>query len=130
MPDSSNAVQLSFTQTKSKPFLKWVGGKSQLLNQFEPYFSAAFTGVNVKRYIEPFVGGGAVFFHLNNRDYLPESAILNDNNEELINTFLIVRDHVEQLISLLSVHENKHNREYVRIPICTNNNLLPLDGGG
>ena len=112
MSKSSDAIQLSFTKTKSKPFLKWVGGKSQLLYQFEPYFSAAFKGGNVKRYIEPFVGGGAVFFHLSNNDRLPESSFLFDNNEDLINAFQIVRDQVELLIAVLTAHEINHNREY------------------
>ena len=112
MPNSSDAIQLSFTRTKSKPFLKWVGGKFQLLSQFEPYFETAFKKVNVNRYIEPFVGGGAVFFHLCNYDRLNEKSILFDNNEELINTFQIVRDNVKDLIVLLSKHEKKHDRDY------------------
>ena len=112
MPNYSDAIQLSFTQTKSKPFLKWVGGKSQLLNQFEPYFAAAFNEGDIKRYIEPFVGGGAVFFHLCNYDRLPEQSFLFDINDELINTFQIVRDHVNDLIELLAIHEKKHDREY------------------
>ena len=112
MAKASYTIQQSFTQTKSKPFLKWVGGKSQLLDQFELYFATAFDGGNIKRYIEPFVGGGAVFFHLSNRDRLTEDSFLYDNNEELINTFHIVRDQVEQLMALLAIHEKNHNREY------------------
>ena len=112
MSKSRNTIQQSFTQTKSKPFLKWVGGKSQLLDQFEPYFAAAFDSGNIKRYIEPFIGGGAVFFNLSNKDCLPETSFLYDNNEELTNTFQIVRDNLNDLITALSIHQEQHDREY------------------
>lgn len=91
----------------AKPFLKWVGGKQQLLSQFEPYFPA-----NFQRYFEPFAGGGAVFFHLWNAGKLPQAVFLFDNNEELINVYRMVRDKVEDLIRLLAAHQESHSREY------------------
>ena len=95
------------TQATAKPFLKWAGGKQQLLPQLEPLFPQKF-----HRYIEPFVGGGAVFFHLWNSGRLPKEVYLFDSNEELINTYLMVRDEVDKLIDLLTLHREKHSREY------------------
>ncbi|MEW8959590.1 MAG: DNA adenine methylase [Moorella sp. (in: firmicutes)] len=80
-----------------KPVVKWAGGKAQLIRQFEPLFPRKEYGL----YIEPFVGGGAVFFHL-----LPPRAVLIDNNEELINFYRIVRDHLEELLEDLKKHKN------------------------
>ncbi len=83
---------------EAQPFLKWAGGKAQLLVQFEQFFPAAVTS-----YIEPFLGGGAVFFHLKAR--FPEMrAVLRDNNEELINCYKEVRDHCEELRRRLDEH--------------------------
>lgn len=86
----------------AQPFLKWAGGKSQLLGQLEPFFPASITA-----YCEPFVGSGAVFFHLRARlgDF---RACLCDGNAELINCYLAVRDRVEELMDSL----DKHLREY------------------
>ena len=78
------------------PFLKWAGGKSQLLPVFDKHFPPDFN-----RYFEPFIGGGAVFFHL-----LPPYAMLSDLNEELINSYQIIRDDVEALICELLIHRN------------------------
>jgi len=84
------------TATKPKPPVKWAGGKGQLIPQFEPLLPK-----NAYRlYIEPFVGGGALFFHL-----LPSKVILIDNNKEIINFYLAVRDYLEQLIQDLKKHE-------------------------
>jgi DNA adenine methylase len=91
----------------AKPFLKWAGGKQQLLAQYEPYFPT-----NFDRYCEPFIGGGAVFFHLWNTGRLPGRASLFDNNEELINTYVVARDSVDELIEGLEGHREKHCREY------------------
>lgn len=91
----------------AKPFLKWAGGKQQLLAQYEPYFPT-----NFHRYFEPFVGGGAVFFHLWNTGRLPSTTYLFDNNEELINTYVVVRDRLDELIEILAVHKESHCREY------------------
>ena len=85
-----------------RPFLKWAGGKSRLIQQYIPYFPKSY-----KNYYEPFLGGGAVFFYLQ-----PSAAILTDINAELINTYCCVRDDVEQLISILKVHKIRHNKDY------------------
>ena len=94
-------------ERRAKSFLKWAGGKQQLLSQLEKYFPA-----NFNRYLEPFVGGGAVFFHLWNTDKLPERKFLFDNNEELVNAYCIVRDKLGELISLLTTHQTNHSKEY------------------
>ncbi|AFY43029.1 DNA adenine methylase [Nostoc sp. PCC 7107] len=89
-------------ETCPRPFLKWAGGKSRLIQQYLPYFPKFY-----QTYYEPFLGGGAVFFHLQ-----PTTAILTDINAELITTYRCVRDQVEDLIGLLQEHKSKHNREY------------------
>lgn len=90
---------------KAEPFLKWVGGKSQLLEQLDRFFPA-----QVERYIEPFLGGGAVFFHLKHR--FPEMrAFLRDNNEELINAFAAVRDFPLELMRRLDAHLARYRVE-------------------
>ncbi len=91
----------------SKPFLKWVGGKQQLIAQFEPLFPAEF-----HRYIEPFVGGGAIFFHLQNHARLPQQTFLFDHNLDLVNAYRVVRDQVDDLITLLTLHRQNHNKKY------------------
>lgn len=97
------------TERNAKPFLKWAGGKQQLLAQFEAYFPTEFT-----RYVEPFVGGGAVFFHLWNTRRLPDNvhAFLFDTNEGLINTYRMVKNNVDRLIELLARHKEKHCKEH------------------
>ncbi len=83
---------------EAQPFLKWAGGKAQLLEQFEPFFPSA-----ISSYCEPFLGGGAVFFHLKAR--FPEMrAALRDNNPELINCYQVVRDRVQALMKRLDEH--------------------------
>ncbi len=89
------------------PFLKWAGGKSQLLAQYEPFFPTE----PMRGYFEPFVGSGAVFFHLRGRS-LFSSYHLSETNEELLNCYRAVRDHVEDLIALLRQHQMQHGREY------------------
>jgi len=83
---------------EAQPFLKWVGGKAQLLTQFDRYFPQ-----KIERYVEPFIGGGAVFFHLKAR-FPKIKAFLRDDNAELINCYKAVRDDVEELIRRLDEH--------------------------
>jgi DNA adenine methylase len=85
------------------PFLKWAGGKGQLLGQLAPYFPTEF-----RTYIEPFLGGGAVFFRL-----CPEKAVLADLNPDLVNAFQVVRDQPNALIEALDRHaELRKSEEY------------------
>ena len=87
---------------KPHPFLKWAGGKRQLIPQMSKYFPK-----NFNKYIEPFVGGGALFFYI-----LPEKAILFDINEELINCFKVIKNNVKELIELLKNHKNEKDYYY------------------
>jgi len=80
------------------PFLKWVGGKRQLINELTNYLPK---GINSYEYIEPFVGGGALFFHLQSK-----KATINDLNSELINVYLMIKNNLEELISELIKHKN------------------------
>ncbi len=83
---------------EAQPFLKWAGGKAQLLEQFDPFFPA-----EIDSYVEPFLGGGAVFFHLQAR-FPKMRAALRDNNAELVNCYEVVRDQVEELMTGLDEH--------------------------
>jgi DNA adenine methylase len=93
----------------ARPFVKWAGGKAQLLKQFEPYFPSP---ARFGRYCEPFVGGGAVFFHLWNSRRLADQVFLFDSNDELINAYQVVRDQTDDLIACLAVHQARHCRDY------------------
>jgi len=97
----------SVHRANARPFMKWVGGKQQLLTQFESLFPKKF-----RRYFEPFVGGGAVFFHLWNTRRLSSKAFLFDNNPELVNAYTIARDQVDTLIQALTVHQQLHSKSH------------------
>ncbi|MCG2780338.1 MAG: Dam family site-specific DNA-(adenine-N6)-methyltransferase [Weeksellaceae bacterium] len=79
-----------------KPFLKWAGGKTQLL----PYLHK-FAPTHFNKYIEPFIGGGAMYFSLN-----AESSIISDSNPELVITYKQIRDNLDEVIEILSSFEN------------------------
>lgn len=98
-----SVVDRERTIQAATPFLKWAGGKGQLLAQYEPFFPTE----PVRRYFEPFVGSGAVFFHLQSRG-LFERAHLSEVNAELITCYLAVRDHVDDLIAALREHAREH----------------------
>ncbi len=85
-----------------KPFVKWAGGKRQLLPEIKRYLPS-----KIKDYYEPFVGGGAVFL-----DIQCPHPVINDFNDELINTYLVVRDDVDSLIHLLKKHELNNSSDY------------------
>lgn len=90
-------------QITNKPFLKWAGGKTQLLKELRKHAPSG----NYGKYIEPFVGGGALFF-----DLTPTRSLIADANEELINTYIVVRDNVSELIPVLKNHKNEEEYYY------------------
>lgn len=85
-----------------KPILKWVGGKRQLLDEIMPLIPASMS-----LYVEPFVGGGAVFL-----SEQPEHARINDFNSELINVYTVVRDRPDSLIEKLKEHSRLNTSEH------------------
>ncbi|MGL5712531.1 MAG: DNA adenine methylase [Brevinema sp.] len=87
---------------KIKPFIKWVGGKRNLVAHLHTKMPERYT-----HYYEPFVGGGSLFFSLNlNNGYI------SDINSHLINTYCVVKNSVEHLIFLLEIHRQLHCKEY------------------
>lgn len=92
----------------ARPFVKWAGGKTQLLPQLVQFYPPKGS---VDRYIEPFLGSGAVFFRVKAM-VEPREALLWDNNQELIDTFVAVRDDVEGVIRRLRAHERKHSKDF------------------
>ena len=86
------------------PFVKWAGGKGQLISEIIKFIPSSF-----ERYFEPFLGGGAIFFYLVSIQNRRFSSFLSDTNDELITAFLVIRDSVEELIQLLKHHEREYN---------------------
>lgn len=85
-----------------RPFLKWVGGKSQTLGELRQFYPDDFV-----KYHEPFVGGGAVFF-----DLMPKKAIISDSNKELINCYKVVKSKASDLVKKLKKHVYDKQRFY------------------
>lgn len=116
-----------------KPFMKWAGGKGQLLSEIQPYYP--FQKGRITRYAEPFVGGGAVLFDILSK-YDLDDIYISDINADLINAYRVVRDDVELLIELLqsmqqeflpmSLEERKmyylrHRESFNRLKQCKEN---------
>lgn len=94
---------------KAKPFIKWVGGKSQLISQLDELLPSDFERWDNATYIEPFVGGGAMLFYMLQRYPNIGQAVINDINSDLINCYLTVKEYPEELISSLrDIQENFH----------------------
>jgi DNA adenine methylase len=87
-----------------KPYLKWAGGKRQLLIDIKKYLPK---GISNYTYYEPFIGAGALFFELQ-----PKKAVINDFNEQLILTYNVIKENVDDLIILLGNYEKKNVEEY------------------
>ena len=92
----------------AKPFIKWAGGKSQLLTEIDNEIPN-FIKQNQFTYIEPFVGAGAVFFWIIQKYPNINKAIINDINSDLINTYRIIKENVEKLIQLLKIWEKEYH---------------------
>lgn len=94
--------QASLVTPPLQPFTKWTGGKRKLLPILRSYMPEKFNC-----YFEPFVGGGALFF-----DLVPEKAVINDFNKELINTYRQIKENPIELINLLREHKEKNSKEH------------------
>lgn len=87
---------------KAKPFVKWAGGKSQIINELLSRVPDDYA-----RYLEPFVGGGALLFALEHK-----KSIINDSNAELINAYKVIRDNPKKLLENLKQHKNDSEYYY------------------
>ncbi len=91
----------------AKPFLKWAGGKSQLLEELEKLYPSELKEGIINRYFEPFIGSGAVFLEIAQR-YKVKSFYLVDKNEDLILTYMVIQRDVDTLIDFLSRYVKKY----------------------
>ncbi len=93
----------------AKPFLKWVGGKRQLLNDFQKLYPTELKKKIIKNYYEPFVGGGAVFFDVVQKFEI-KNAFLYDINEELILTYLVIQKDVSKLLDFMHQFDKQYKK--------------------
>ena len=92
----------------AKPFVKWAGGKGNLLNILESHLPADFDSQAKVTYIEPFVGGGAMLFHMLTRHKNIRRVVINDINKDLIRCYQLVKDNPQTLIEILKPFEQKY----------------------
>ena len=90
---------------KAKPFVKWVGGKSQLLEEIRKKYPQ-----KIEKYCEPFVGGGAVLFDILQK-FQPKEVLINDINKELINTYYQVKNNCEGMIKQLDELQTQYKKQ-------------------
>ena len=96
------STEMQLSDAPVTPFLKWAGGKRWLVANYSELIPQKFS-----RYVEPFLGSGAVFFYLK-----PNAALLSDLNGDLIATYMAIRDDWEAVADLLDVHARKHDEDY------------------
>ena len=95
--------------SKAKPFIKWVGGKGQLLEQLDEQLPVNFADWQDVTYIEPFVGGGAMLFYMLQRYPNIRHAVINDVNPDLTTCYCVVRDMPEELITACEEIQSAYN---------------------
>ena len=96
------------TGKSAKPFLKWAGGKTQLINEIEKSLPSELANTKFT-YIEPFVGSGAILFWMINKFPRMEKAVINDINEDLINTYKTIASKPKELISILQTFQKEYH---------------------
>lgn len=120
------------TTVKAKPFLKWAGGKTQLLPTIDSFLPESFRRMNDVTYIEPFVGGGAMLFYMLQQYPNIRRAVINDINPHLIKTYTVIRDEPYPLISTLkeiqsyfkALNDENQKDFYLNIRAIFNRNQL------
>ncbi len=119
---------------KAKPFVKWVGGKSQLLAQFENHYPKELRAGVIKNYVEPFIGGGAVFFTLVQK-FRIKNAYISDLNKDLILTYRVIKENPLELLDFLGQYQKiydttiqeERNELFLRVRREFNHNRLEID---
>jgi len=101
-------MALSANHTRAHPFLKWAGGKRQLLDQMQAYFPAELQDGQINRYVEPFLGSGALFFKII-QSYPIRECLLADINHELILVYKTIQQEVNSLIESLGEIEDRYS---------------------
>lgn len=101
-------MKTTITRAIARPFLKWAGGKTQLLSSIESNLPKDFSTQKNVTYIEPFVGGGALLFHLLQKYPNIKRAVINDINHHLINAYLAIKQFPEELITFLTEVQQKY----------------------
>lgn len=102
-PTTTNAKTITDSEPETvKPFFHWVGGKRELISRYPNIFPQKYN-----TYFEPFLGGGAVFYHLQ-----PEHAVLSDINPDMIKTYNAVKNNVDKVIEVLKVLKARHSEEF------------------
>ena len=104
--DARSCEYTSEADAKVKPFIKWAGGKGQILPEIRKVYPSEL-GKSIRKYAEPFIGGGAVLFDILSKYDLDE-VYISDINKELINTYRIIKDKPEELLSMLETLQNEH----------------------
>lgn len=95
---------------KAKPFIKWAGGKGRLITQLERLFPSSLGSGGRFTYVEPFVGGGSMLFHMLEKYENIDRAVINDRNSDLVRTYLTVRDNPEDLVEILHSYQDEYGR--------------------
>ncbi|GMO62922.1 MAG: Dam family site-specific DNA-(adenine-N6)-methyltransferase [Treponemataceae bacterium] len=93
---------------RAKPFVKWVGGKNQLLEQFERYYPQDLKNGCIKNYVEPFLGGGALYFSLCEK-YSIQNAYLSDLNKDLVLTYQVIQQKPDCLLDFLGQYQDDYD---------------------
>lgn len=99
-------IKIRMSEVRVPTFVKWAGGKKQLLEQFNKFFPE-----KIERFFDIFVGGGAVAFYIIQK-YKPKEVFISDTNKELIDTYEVIRDNLKELIKVLKKHKKNHNKDY------------------
>jgi len=94
---------------KAKPFLKWAGGKNQLISQLNLLYPKELHEGKIEKYFEPFIGGGAVFFDIM-QNFKVKSAFISDTNKDLILAYKVIQQKSGQLCSLLETYQKKYDK--------------------
>lgn len=105
-PSDARKNKTSKNSNTARPFVKWAGGKGQLLEVLKSQLPKGL-GTSIRKYAEPFVGGGALLFALLN-EYSFDEVYICDNNKELINAYSVIKSHCGELIEILTNMQNEY----------------------